>query len=797
MLIIWTIADTQQIKKTFGRSLLTFRPNVPEHTFIAFNDDVELPKTKPGDVLLIAGAKPFLRLQSLGFVPKNRTLSSQRGKVFHIPQGGAFMLTFDPSIINSEPHQSEALDWDVRLAVRYMLTGKLAPPVGNYQWVNSFEYVIDYIEEQFKLTGKPVDVCTDLETEGLHPWYHDKDIVSISFTCKAGESHMLYVGKQKPPVELDSSVPLFDQIEWLLTSPKVKLRLANGKFDMNWIKEKWGISCTNFKFDTLLVGSLVNENRSNSLNLHAKIYTPIGGYDDEFNAKYDKGKMGEITNLSDFGLYAGGDTDAGQQSADALRDELVQDPELAKFYVHILHPAARAFEKIERRGILVDQQKMAILSDDLAKVIKEAEHEALSLLPHKMKAKYIDKIEKQLIDGKNPLTSAILKDYFFTPYGLNLKPKMTTEKTGQPSTAKAHLKMFSDVPEAVAMVKVLTTGDTASKAKSTFVDGFMNHLRPDGRFHPSYMLFHGGFNDDVDDESGTVSGRLSAKDPAFQTTPKKTFWAKRIRECFIAPKGKVILQLDYSQGELRVVACLAPEATMIAAYEKGLDLHAVTGAQIADIDLALFVSYTDHEDKNLAAIFADARDRAKPANFGLLYGMSAEGFVRYAWAAYGRRFTLAEAEAIRTAFFKLYPGLLNYHDNMKKIAKLREEVRSPLGRVRHLPHIKSWASEIRSKAERQAINSPVQATLTDMMIWAIALIEDAYPNDEFEIFGVIHDAMYAYIDADKIALRTQQAKAVMQNLPFDIFGWKPQLAFPADAEAGLDLAHLSKVKIAA
>ena len=110
--------------------------------------------------------------------------------------------------------------------------------------------------------------------------------------------------------------------------------------------------------------------------------------------------------------------------------------------------------------------------------------------------------------------------------------------------------------------------DSAAKTLSTFVEGFLRYLRPDGRLHPGYMLFHGGFGDDEDDESGTVTGRLSAKEPAFQTLPKKTKWAKRLRECYPAPPGKVVVVIDYRQGELKVVACFAPEPTMIDAVQE-------------------------------------------------------------------------------------------------------------------------------------------------------------------------------------------------------------------------------------
>ena len=171
----------------------------------------------------------------------------------------------------------------------------------------------------------------------------------------------------------------------------------------------------------------------------------------------------------------------------------------------ILHPAARAFEKIERRGILVDQQKYHQLAADLRKVIKESQAKQLSLLPGKMRTKYRERIEEQIAEGKNPLLPSILNEFFFTPHGLNLKPIEFTPKDKKPTLKKSHLRAVAEgVPAAKAFIEAMTEGDSASKTLSTFVEGFLRHLRPDGRFHPSYMLFHGGFGDNEDDESGTV-----------------------------------------------------------------------------------------------------------------------------------------------------------------------------------------------------------------------------------------------------------------------------------------------------
>jgi len=795
MLQIWTTADAQLIRRTLGITLKNFRPDVPQHQFVPFDEDSPPPEPGAGEIVLVCGNKPLDVLRKAGVVPKNRTLSSLREKP--IKKGeGYYFITFDPAITANEPDKSEIIDWDVRLAVRLMRTGSLDPEIGEYKWVNTFQPMIDWIEQQYAKTGKPVDVAMDTETMGFYPWYPDKDIVSISFTARPGTAEVLYLGPQKHPVDLDPNINLYDQIKWLLTSPKVKLRGANLKFDLIWIAEKWGIECTNFRFDTLLVGSLLNENRSNSLSLHSKVFTPLGGYDTPLDTKYDKSRM-ELIPTDDLLPYAGGDTDACYRVADILRDELAEDPKLTTFYIKILHPAARAFEKIERRGVLIDKDKYEALGDELRTVIKESQDKAMSLLPNRLRIKYRDRIEEQLKAGKSPLLPVILKEYFFTPYGLNLKPQQFTAKTGEPSMTKSHLRQFADVPEAKEMLDILTEMDGASKTLSTFVEGFLKHLRPDGRLHPTYMLFHGGFNDNEDDESGTVTGRLSAKDPAFQTLPKKTKWAKKIRACFPAPPGKVVLQVDYSQGELRVVACVANESTMLAAYEQGLDLHAVTGAKLALVDLQEFLSWKNSENKELVARFNKHRSDAKPANFGLLYGMGVEGFQAYAWANYGLRLSYEEAEKMRNAFFELYPGLIAYHERQRELVRIHERVRSPLGRIRHLPMIRSWDRAVKARAERQAINSPIQSCLSDMMLWAIALIDEAYPNGEIEVVGMIHDAMVAYVPEQDAVQWAGRVVEIMSNLPFHEVGWKPQLRFTADAEIGPNLAELEPVKLAA
>jgi hypothetical protein len=617
--------------------------------------------------------------------------------------------------------------------------------------------------------------------------------------------------------------------------------------------------------------------------------------------------------------------------------------------------------------------------------------------------------------------------------GLNLKPKMLQPKTGQPSTANAHLQMFADVPEAKAMCDLLRDLGQAKNTKTKYVENFLGVLRPDGRLHPTFYLANQS-DESGDDEVGSTTGRLSAKEPPIQTIPKKTKYAKRLRECYESPPGKALVQCltpktrlltadlgwveagdvyegqelfgfdeqaepskqrkmrtavvekvsrrtarlirvtmedgtsvvtsanhqwlvfrpgeansnmffrkaeeltegwhlkrvmgvhhpvdryeegwlggfldgegwasgrhgdgwmlgvsqkegptlekakdllnargfkfgvhengngvkclriadtfdvfrlmqtvrperliskrvwegfalprqgrtrivsvesagygevvsiqtstrtfvaegcashncDYDQGELKIIACLSNERTMIEAYATGKDLHCVTAASMNSYEydefLALQESNYDLYDK--------LRGAAKPANFGMIYGISPEGFQNYAWSAYGLPLTLAEATQMRESFFGTYPGLVDYQTASKKLVRKQGYVRSPLGRVRHLPLIWSKDGAARSMAERQAVNFPTQATLTDLMIWGVSILLDAYP--ELEVVCTTHDSLWAYVPIDQVELWCGRIREVLENLPYGpVFGWQPELKLTVSAEAGFNLAALKKVK---
>lgn len=742
---------------------LDLRPNIPAST--------------PADVVLAMGKAAFATLQAAGYFPKNRVLSGYRGVLRTLytrektPEG-RLLVTYHPLQQFVEEGAEYEVAWDMRLANRVLTTGTTEARLGDYRWVADFSDMVRAIDEHHAKSGEAVPVAFDCETQG--DCYGKGFLVSLQAAWQPGKADAVYMLADTP------TKALHDSVTALLTRPYISLRGANLKYDLAWIERKMGIACTNFRLDTLIAGSLIDETRSNSLNMHAKIYVPeLGGYDDEFNRTVDKEKMA-VVDRDKLLPYAAGDADAALRVSNVMRDELLADTRLGRLYVTILHPASRELQRMEYHGVCVDRGKLAAIGDQLRADIAAIDAKQRELMPHRLRAKYADGL-----DMSRPV---VLKDYFFSPAGLNLKPLETTPKTGQPSMSKKHLLRYVDVPEAKAMAELVEQRGVAEKMLNTYVDGWMPHIRPDGRFHPTYFMFS-GFDDKLDDEGGTVTGRLSAKNPAIQTTPKKNKYAKLIRKALVAPPGYGIVSCDFSQGELKIIACLANCTNMLGVYARDGDLHCATAAGINGLSYDDFVAMdkTDHDKYELW------RGQAKPANFGLIYGMMAPKYQRYARDSYRVFLSLEEAERQRNGFFDTYPELLAYHDARRAEAKANGYVRSPMGRKRNLSLIYSpnWAA--RGHAERQAINFPVQSTLSELMLWSFVEVGRQLP-DVIPVAN-IHDAGIWYVPLPVLEERGRQIRAIMGSLPIrETFGWDHQIPFTADCEySATSLGEMQKM----
>lgn len=790
MLKICTANKNVQLVKSVFLPALQGDPNL-SYKFIELTDHI--PAVDPDDVMLVCGGFAVELMQDEGLVPKNRSINSLRQKPVTCPTGGGkIMITYDPGITQREADKTVLCQWDVRLAARLDKMGTVVPKLGTYKYTSHFNDAIQHVKKAYEDNGgKALPISLDLETIGLDPYREPSEehpgarIVSVSVTYAKGQADVYYV----PESGINGKVQ--GQLKTLCQSPKVKMVGANLKFDMQWIRVHWGFWITNHKFDTTLVGSMINENISNSLNIHAKLYTTLGGYDDPFNAEFDKSRMDLVPQeaLLD---YAGGDTDACLRTYDVLRGMLLQDAGMANLYTKLLQPASSVFAKLEHRGVQVDVEAYKKVKIKVAAAEKELHAAALTLLPRKLRIKYRDNLK---------LTRpVILREFLFTDRGLGLDPTTLTAKGKLPSTAMGHLEevLYENPNEELQQfVDVMKEWGSAKKTLSTYCTGFMKHIRSDGKFHPSYMLFHGAYGL-KDADSGTVTGRLACKDPAWQTLPKHTMWAKLLRTVYTPPPGMAILKLDYSQGELRVTACVANEPVMIKTYLDGIDLHLKTGAMVNGYELeeALEMKAAAEFDDVIREQVKKIRQGGKAGNFGLIYGMGAEGFMNYAKNTYGVHWDILKCEQVIKQFFATYEGLHPWHDKYRGMAGLHGLVRSPLGRIRHLPLVNSSFREVRAAAERQSINSPIQSTLSDMMLLAMVEIDKRYPD--LWMAGMVHDDLMVYVPQDEVETWALRLKEVMENLPFHEFGWKPQLTFPVDAEASAtNMAECEELELAA
>lgn len=485
------------------------------------------PKPK---AILCLGMRAVNVFVDLKIIPKNRTINSLRTNHGYSYQGIPLFISYDKYSAAMDHNFQVMLEMDLSVVNRFMRVGSILPVIGHYTWVPDFKDQLKEISHLIQAGDTP-KVTLDLETVGLDEFKSDAFIVSIFITLKEKTAQGIrFEGLHDQPAEyingdlIIKNKELYSQIKWILTCSHIKLVGANLKYDNRWMMHKWGLRAgDNFVMDTTLVGSLLDENASNSLSNHAHRYTSLGGYDDDLNKNWDKSRMDLIPD-QDLLTYAGGDTDATYQVSDVLKEKIINEGDLARFYIELLHPAARAFEIVENEGICIDIQYFADLRAEVAEAIENLEKEALVLIPAHIRLKHRG-FER---DGRPKLRlgrSVILKEFLFGPRGLKLKPPSYTPKAKEKtwayaSTSMDHLKQFSEDKRVGPFIKTLKEYNSASKTLSTFIDGFLEHLREDGRFHPTFMLYRGGYGAD-DTDSGTVTGRCLRGDVEIQTSEGK------------------------------------------------------------------------------------------------------------------------------------------------------------------------------------------------------------------------------------------------------------------------------------
>ncbi|MDP3125343.1 MAG: DNA polymerase I [Thiobacillus sp.] len=509
----------------------------------------------------------------------------------------------------------------------------------------------------------------DTETTGLDPM--QAELVGMSFAIMPGNAAYLPLGHSYAgvPAQLDRAAALA-KLKPLLENPEPRIIGQNLKFDRH-IFANAGIALGGAIDDTLLQSYVIEAHQSHELGNLAMRHLGLATISyDEVTGK-GAARIGfEQVAIERASEYAAEDADVTLRVRDALAPQIAASDQLDYVYRQIELPVAAILFRMERTGVLLDRNLLAIQSGELGKKMLELEQRAYQ-------------------EAGQPFNLGSPKqigDILFTQKGL---PVVKKTPGGAPSTDEDTLEQLAlDHPIARAILDYRGM----AKLKSTYTDKLPQMIHPvTGRVHTSYS------------QATAVTGRLSSSEPNLQNIPARTAEGRRIREAFIAPPGHQLVSADYSQIELRIMAHLSDDAGLLTAFAEDRDIHTATASEVFGVPLL---------DVN-----SEQRRMAKVINFGLIYGMSAFGL------ASQLNLERSAAQAYIDRYFARYPGVADYMQRTREAARRQGYVETVFGRRLYLPEINAKNPQRRQGAERAAINAPMQGTAADLIKLAMIAVQ--------------------------------------------------------------------------
>jgi DNA polymerase-1 len=540
------------------------------------------------------------------------------------------------------------------------------------------------------------------------------DIVGISLAIKEGEGYYIPVGHQA-----GTNLPLEQVLAALkepLTDPKIGKIAHNAKYDYI-ILAKHKLKVSPLTFDTMLAEFIIDPS-SRNLGLKNLAFVKLGEEMTHIEELIGKGKkqitMAHVA-IESAAPYAVADAEVPLRLMPLQLEELKR-VNGEKLLYEIDLPLTPVLADMEMAGISLDLPFFVETGKRLEKRMAE--------------------IEKQVFDsvGKpfNLNSTQQLSDILFNRLGLEPPDRGNKTASGHFSTSAGVLDLLRGKH---TVVDLILEHRELSKLKSTYVDALQAALNSDtGCVHTSYS------------QIGAVTGRLSSINPNLQNIPIRSEEGRRLRHGFVAGKGNVLLSVDYSQIELRLVAHMAQDEGMLAAFRAGEDIHTTTARAIYGV--------------GPEAITKNMRRHAKAINFGLIYGMSVFGLTRTT------ELTLAEAETFVKAYFEKFPGIKKYLDGIRKQAAQQGYVETLLGRRRYFPALQSKAPvQVRNREEREAINAPVQGTAADILKIAMLKIPPALKAAGLKarMLLQVHDELVFEVPKDEVKETARVVQEIMSN----------------------------------
>ncbi len=584
--------------------------------------------------------------------------------------------------------------------------------------------------------GTATQIAFDTETTSTDPL--QADLVGISLAVDEETGWYIPLGH-----ESGQQLPLqqvLDALRPALTDPKIPKVGHNLKYDY-LVLSRVGLFVAPLSFDTMIAEWLVNP-ASHSLGLKAMAWSRLNYEMTHIETLIGKGRSQISMAAVEIGAAA---TYAAADAVMCLRLQKVLQADLesqsaTRLFHELEMPLVPILAEMERCGIRLDLQFFDQFSDELTTSLAE------------LQTKICQRVGEEInLNSTQQLSVALFNK-------LGLEPPDRTKKT-----ASGHYSTSAEVLEGMRgqheVVDWILEYRELEKLRSTYVDSLPKQINPQtGRVHTSF------------NQTGTVTGRLASTEPNLQNIPTRTELGKKVRNGFVADDGKVLLAVDYSQIELRIVAHMAQDEEMLAAFRAGLDIHTATAAAIYNT--------------TLERVTPAQRRHAKAINFGLIYGMSPFGLTRTT------DLTLAEAENFVTAYFKQFPGVQHFLEGLRFEAADKGFVSTLMGRRRYFPNLKGQTNYvIRQREEREAINAPIQGTAADIMKLAMlnlaaALKAAASPA---KMLLQVHDELILEVPEAALAATVSLVKQVMEN------AFKLDIPLTTEARSGRSWGELEKM----
>ena len=726
------IKNADLIKGKVGENLRIAVPNLPlSYELITIKTDVDLQQELPNGLNDLYRRVPqwnelVPHFQQLGF----RTwLKEAQEKVTKKSDSKVSSPMLPPEDLFASQNE---LFTDVKNRVfddKNNINSQFKSTSKNYRAITTIKQLNDFIDQ----LANAETIVIDTETDSLDAL--NAKLIGISISIVAGDAVYIPIGHSLSAVpEQLPMATVLTALQPFLESTKPYIIGQNIKYDQH-VLANYNIHLKGISGDSMLASYIVESHLGHGLDelaLRHLNWSTIH-YEDLCGKGAKQISFADVT-LDDAVNYAAEDADVALRLENILRQQM-NFAQLA-LYEDVEIPVEQILFEMERTGVLIDRQQLAQQSHELGTELLALEKQAYQLAGQPFNLNSPKQLQSILFD------------------------KMGIPTTGLKKTASGGISTNEVVLEKLAvdypLPKLILQTRTLSKLKSTYTDKLPHLIDPQsGRVHTTYA------------QAVAITGRLASNNPNLQNIPVRTEIGRRIRRSFIAPANNKIVSADYSQIELRIMAHLSDDATLIESFQHNEDIHKRTAAEIFGID----------QDK----VTSEQRRYAKTINFGLIYGMSEYGLSK------SLGIEIQAAQHFISRYFSRYPGVHEYMEKIKDQAIQKGYVETLYGRRLYLPGLQSRNGNERAAAFRAAINAPMQGTASDLIKKAMISVHQWLKQNELSsrLIMQVHDELVLEVPDDETTI-------ICKTLP-DIMANVAQLKVPLIADIGMgdnwDEAH--------